>query len=131
MRMRTILVALLLVLSGCGSAEVPVKVRPTQSTGPDVLPIKLKALTTDQCYLAPGTESPKGCQKYVTELSSAAGTIRKRRPDLSSHADVLDRPIAAFRAANCQDVTAPGGPCGQALGDMATALTSVKSLVGG
>ncbi len=129
--MRTILVALLLVLSGCGSSEVPVKVRPTQSTGPDVLPIKLKALTTDQCYLAPGTESPKGCQKYVTELFSAAGTVRKRRPDLSSHADALERPIGAFRTANCQDQAAPGGPCGQALGDMAAALTSVKSLVDG
>lgn len=129
--MRTILVALLLVLSGCGSSEVPVKVRPTQDTGPDVLPIKLKALTTDQCYLAPGTESPKSCQKYVTELASAAGTVRKRRPDLSSHADVLDRPIAAYRTANCQNQDAAGGPCGQALNDMATALTSVKSLVGG
>lgn len=129
--MRVILVGLLLVLGGCGSGEVPVTVRPTQSVGPDVLPIKLKALTTDQCYLTPGTESPKGCQKYVTELSSAAGSIRKRRPDLSSHADILDRPISAFRTANCQDQAAPGGPCGQALADMSAALTSVKSLVGG
>ncbi|WP_414935653.1 hypothetical protein [Amycolatopsis sp. cmx-11-51] len=129
--MRAILACLLLLLGGCGSGEVPVTVKPTQSTAPDVLPIKLKALTTDQCYLAPGTESPKGCQKYVTELSGAAGGIRKRRPDLSSHADALDRPISAFRTTNCQDQPAPGGPCGQALGAMSAALTSVKSLVGG
>ncbi|KFU83338.1 hypothetical protein SAMN04489729_3812 [Amycolatopsis lurida] len=131
MRTKAILLALLLVLSGCGSNEVPVTVKPTRGEGPDVLPIKLKALSADQCYLAPGAESPKGCQKYVTELFSAAGTIRKRRPDLSSHADALERPIAAFRTANCQDQAAPGGPCGQTLGDMATALTSVKSLVDG
>ncbi|MFI6301779.1 hypothetical protein ACIBCH_07910 [Amycolatopsis thailandensis] len=131
MRTKAILLALLLVLSGCGSNEVPVTVKPTRSEGPDVLPIKLKALGTDQCYLAPGTESPKGCQKYVTELSSAAGTVRKRRPDLVPSAEALDRPISVFRTANCQDQAAPGGQCSQALVDMAAALTSVKSLVGG
>ncbi|MEV6909983.1 hypothetical protein [Amycolatopsis sp. NPDC051071] len=129
--MRVILVGLLLVLGGCGSGEVPVTVKPTQSTGPDVLPIKLKALTTDQCYLAPGTESPKGCQKYVTEVSGAAGNVRKRRPDLSADADALDRPISVFRTTNCQDQAAPGGQCTQALVDMSAALTTVQSLVGG
>ncbi|KZB82339.1 hypothetical protein AVL48_10495 [Amycolatopsis regifaucium] len=131
MRMRAVLVVLLLLLGGCGSGEVPVTVKPTRSAGPDVLPIKLKALTTDRCYLTPAAESPKGCQKYVTELSSAAGSVRKRRPELSASADALDRPIAAFRTANCQDQAAPGGACGQALVDMSAALTSVQSLVGG
>ncbi|MBB5855146.1 hypothetical protein ACFQ05_17685 [Amycolatopsis umgeniensis] len=129
--MRTILVALLLVVSGCGANEVPVTVKPTRSTGPDVLPIKLKALTTDRCYLAPGTESPKGCQKYVTELSGAAGNVRKRRPDLVPNAEALDRPISVFRTTNCQDQAAPGGPCTQALTDMSAALTTVQNLVGG
>ncbi|WP_410656285.1 hypothetical protein [Amycolatopsis sp. lyj-112] len=129
--MRAILIALLLVVGGCGSSETPVKVTPTRSTGPDVLPIKLKALTTDQCYLAPATESPKGCQKYVTEVSGAEGNIRKRRPDLAANTTALERPITAFRTTNCQDQAAAGGPCTQALVDMAAALTAVKSLVGG
>ncbi len=129
--MRVILACLLLVLGGCGSGEVPVTVKPTRSTAPDVLPIKLRALTTDRCYLAPGTESPKGCQKYVTEVSGAAGNVRKRRPDLVPNADALDRPISVFRTTNCQDQAAPGGPCTQALVDMSAALTTVQSLVGG
>lgn len=129
--MRAILIALLLVVGGCGSSETPVKVTPTRSTGPDVLPIKLKALTTDLCYLAPATESPKGCQKYVTEVSGAAGNVRKRRPDLVANAEALDRPIATFRTTNCLDQAAAGGACSQALVDMAAALTAVKSLVGG
>lgn len=107
------------------------KVTPTRDTAPDVLPIKLKALTTDRCYLEPRNETPKGCQKYVTELSGAAGNIRKRRPDLTAHADTLERAIGAYRAANCQDQAAAGGPCGQALTDMAATLTTIESLVGG
>lgn len=128
--MRMILVALLLVLGGCGSGEAPVKVSPTRSAGPDVLPIKLKALATDRCFLEPRNETPKGCQKYVTELSGVAGNVRKRRPDLAVHADTLERAIGAYRTANCQDQTAPGGPCGQALIDMAATLTTVERLVG-
>jgi hypothetical protein len=129
--MRMILVALLLVLGGCGSGEAPVQVTPTRSTGPDVLPIKLKALTTDRCFLEPRNETPRGCQKYVTEISGAAGNIRKRRPDLAAHVDPLERAISAYRTANCQDQAAAGGPCGQALIDMAATLTTIESLVGG
>ncbi len=129
--MRVILAALLLVLGGCGSSEVPVPVKPTRSTGPDVLPIKLKALTTDRCFLDPRNETAKGCQKYVTELAGLPGSVRQRRPELTVHADALERGVAAYRAANCQDQAAAGGPCGQSLVDMSAALATIENLVGG
>jgi hypothetical protein len=123
---------LVLVLSGCGNEAGPT---PKQGgePGPDALPIKLDALTTDQCYASPRTQLPKGCEKYVTELGSVPGTARKRAadkdPQLVTEAAGLDRAIGAFRGAGCTTVADPGGACTQALVDIAAAVSGLKKQV--
>jgi hypothetical protein len=123
---------LVLVLSGCGNEAGPT---PKQGgePGPDALPTKLAALTADQCYASPRTQLPKGCEKYVTEVANVPGTARKRAddrdPQLVAEADKLDTAIKAFRGAGCTNVPDPGGPCTQALVDVAAALSGLKKQV--
>jgi hypothetical protein len=128
---------LVLVLSGCGSnGTVTAPTGQTQSEGPDTLPLKLKALTADQCFLAPSQQRPKSCEKYVTELGNTAAQVRKRAgakdKPLSNLADQLDTAVNAFRSNNCLTVDTPGnGPCTQAISDIATALQAIKTRVNG
>ncbi|MGW5722710.1 hypothetical protein ACWEVP_41520 [Amycolatopsis sp. NPDC003865] len=123
---------LVLVLSGCGGEAGPT---PKQGgePGPDALPTKLDALTVDQCYASPRTQLPKGCEKYVTEVGNVPGSARKRAddrdPQLVAEADKLDTAVKAFRSASCTTVPDPGGPCTQALVDIAGALTDLKKQV--
>lgn len=128
---------LVLVLSGCGSNEAgPTPSGATRDEGPDALPLKLKALTADQCFLAPAAQPPKTCEKYVTELGNTAAQVRKRAgakdQPLATLADQLDVGVNAFRSNNCITVPTPGnGPCTQAITDIATALQAVKTRVNG
>ncbi|WP_329056583.1 hypothetical protein OG738_06090 [Amycolatopsis sp. NBC_01488] len=123
---------LVLVLSGCGNEAGPT---PKQGgePGPDALPVKLDALTADQCYASPRTQLPKGCEKYVTEVANVPGTARKRAndrdPQLVAEADKLEQAVGEFRGAGCTTVPDPGGPCTQALVDVAGALGSLKKQV--
>lgn len=123
---------LVLVLSGCGGEAGPT---PKQGgePGPDALPTKLDALTVDQCYASPRTQLPKGCEKYVTEVGNVPGSARKRAndrdPQLVAEADQLDTAVKAFRSASCTTVPDPGGPCTQALVDIAGALGNLKKQV--
>ncbi|WP_439386475.1 hypothetical protein [Amycolatopsis lexingtonensis] len=123
---------LVLVLSGCGSEAGPT---PKQGgePGPDALPTKLDALTADQCYASPRTQLPKGCEKYVTEVGNVPGAARKRAddrdPQLVAEADRLDTAVKAFRSAGCTTVPDAGGPCTQALVDVAAALSGLKKQV--
>jgi hypothetical protein len=123
---------LVLVLSGCGNEAGPT---PKQGgePGPDALPTKLDALTVDQCYASPRTQLPKGCEKYVTEIGNLPGTARKRAgdndPQLVTEADALERAVKSFRSAGCTTVPAAGGPCTQALVDIAAALSGLKKQV--
>ena len=123
---------LVLVLSGCGTEAGPT---PKQGgePGPDALPTKLAALTVDQCYASPRTQLPKGCEKYVTEVANVPGSARKRAddrdPQLVAEADKLDTAVKAFRGAGCTTVPDAGGPCTQALVDVAAALSGLKKQV--
>ncbi|MEV7041187.1 hypothetical protein [Amycolatopsis sp. NPDC051061] len=123
---------LVLVLSGCGNEAGPT---PKQGgePGPDALPTKLDALTADLCYASPRTQLPKGCEKYVTEVANVPGTARKRAddrdPQLVAEADKLDTAVKAFRGAGCTTVPDAGGPCTQALVDVAAALSGLKKQV--
>jgi hypothetical protein len=128
---------LVLVLSGCGSNGAgPTPTGPTRDEGPDALPLKLKALTADQCFLAPAQQRPKTCEKYVTELGNTAAQVRQRAgakdQPLSNLADQLDTAVNAFRSNNCITVDTPGnGPCTQSISDIATALQAIKTRVNG
>ena len=97
--------------------------------------MKLDALSVDQCYLNPRTQTPKGCEKFVTELGGTAGSVRERakgsNKPLIAQADALDHAVAAYRGSSCSTVTTPGGPCTQALSDIASAVTAIKQLVKG
>jgi hypothetical protein len=122
-----------LVLSGCNGQEAGPKPKQGGAPGPDALPIKLSALTADECYLNPATQLPKGCEKYVTELSNTAGQARKRAgdtdPQLSAQSDALTKAVSAFRSSSCTTEAKTGGPCTQALTDIASSLTAIQNLV--
>ncbi|MGW4064492.1 hypothetical protein ACWEGE_39820 [Amycolatopsis sp. NPDC004747] len=124
---------LVLVLSGCGNEAGPTPPRRGGEPGPDALPTKLDALTVDQCYASPRTQLPKGCEKYVTEVGNVPGAARKRAddrdPQLVAEATKLDQAVGAFRSAGCTTVPAAGGPCSQALVDIAAALSGLKKQV--
>ena len=123
---------LLLLLTGCGKEAGPT---PKQGgePGPDALPVKLDALSVDQCYLNPRSQLPKGCEKYVTEVGNVPGTVRKRAAgadaQLAAQADALEKAVGTFRSAGCTTVATPGGPCTQALDDIAAAVTSLKQRI--
>lgn len=124
---------LVLVLSACGNEAGPTPPRQGGEPGPDALPTKLAALTVDQCYASPRTQLPKGCEKYVTEVGNVPGAARKRAGDrdplLTAGADALDKAVGSFRSAGCTTVPAAGGPCTQALVDIAGALSDLKKQV--
>ncbi len=124
---------LVLVLSGCGNEAGPAPKRQAGEPSPDALPTKLAALTVDQCYASPRTQLPKGCEKYVTEVANVPGAARKRAndrdPQLVTEADKLERAVGEFRGAGCTTVPAAGGPCSQALVDIAGALSGLKKQV--
>ena len=124
---------LVLVLSGCGNEAGPTPPRQGGEPGPDALPTKLDALTVDQCYASPRTQLPKGCEKYVTEVGNVPGAARKRAddrdPQLTAEAGKLEQAVGAFRSAGCTTVPAAGGPCSQALVDIAAALSGLKKQV--
>ncbi|MGW4483553.1 hypothetical protein ACWEOE_06910 [Amycolatopsis sp. NPDC004368] len=141
MRTRSSLVALggvllTLTLAGCGSEAGPTPGPNPGTPGPDALPIKLDALSADACYTSPQTQLPKGCEKYVTEVSGTAGAVHARAAAgktvdvaLEHAAAALDQGVGAFRGAGCTTVPTAGGPCTQALITISGALTSVKTLV--
>ncbi|WP_410591248.1 hypothetical protein [Amycolatopsis sp. lyj-23] len=124
---------LVLVLSGCGNEAGPAPKPQAGAPGPDALPVKLDALTVDQCYASPRTQLPKGCEKYVTEVGNVPGAARKRAadgdPQLVAEAAKLEQAVAEFRTAGCTTVPAAGGPCSQALVDVAAALSGLKKQV--
>jgi hypothetical protein len=124
---------LVLVLSGCGNEAGPAPKRQGGEPGPDALPTKLAALTVDQCYASPRTQLPKGCEKYVTEVANVPGAARKRAndrdPQLVAEAGRLEQGVGEFRGAGCTTVPAAGGPCSQALVDIAAALSDLKKQV--
>jgi hypothetical protein len=134
--MAVVIGALVLLLSGCGGNEAGPKVaRPAGDPGPDALPIKLNALTVDDCFLSPSLQIPKGCEKYVTELGGTVNTLRDRAttskdPKLNDEADGLSKAVAAYRSNSCDTVTASGnGPCKNALVDIAGTLAVIKANV--
>ncbi|WP_410569323.1 hypothetical protein [Amycolatopsis sp. cmx-4-61] len=124
---------LVLVLSGCGNEAGPAPKPQAGEPGPDALPVKLDALTVDQCYASPRTQLPKGCEKYVTEVGNVPGAARKRAadrdPQLTAEAAELEQAVGEFRGAGCTTVPAAGGPCSQALVDIAAALGGLKKQV--
>ncbi|MEV7091376.1 hypothetical protein AB0M80_00900 [Amycolatopsis sp. NPDC051045] len=124
---------LVLVLSGCGNEAGPAPKRQAGEPGPDALPTKLAALTVDQCYASPRTQLPKGCEKYVTEVANVPGAARKRAndrdPQLVTEAGRVEQAVGEFRGAGCTTVPAAGGPCSQALVDIAAALSGLKKQV--
>ena len=126
---------LALVLAGCDSEAGPTPQGggPQQATTPDALATKLRVYATDQCFLAPATQTPKGCQKYVTELASTVGMVREqasaKHPGLATLSDTLDRNIGAYRNAHCDSVATASNPCSQALTDIATTLGDIKQIV--
>jgi hypothetical protein len=127
--------ALVLVLSACGgngASSAPTPQAP--APGPDALPIKLRALTVDECFLSPDRQVPKGCEKYVTQLGNTAGSVRRRAggndPRLTALADEIDKAVSAYRSHSCNTVSAPGnGPCTQALSDLARILGEIQTAV--
>jgi len=121
--------ALALVLAACSGQEAgPTPQGGGEATGPDVLAIKLSALTTDECYLAPDQQVPQGCAKYITELGSTAGMVGQQ-PGLGTLAGQLSKGVEGYRSAHCDTVATPGNPCSQALSDIAGTLTSIKQKV--
>ncbi|HVV13228.1 hypothetical protein [Amycolatopsis sp.] len=127
--------ALALLLAGCGGEEAGPT--PTggggQATTPDALATKLRAYTVDECFTSPGKETPKGCEKYVTELGGTVGMVREqagtKHPELNTLADSLDKAVAAYRGPHCESVTTPGNPCSQALRDIANAVRDIKEVI--
>lgn len=123
----------MLVLSGCDSEAGPKTAPQAQDPGPDALPVKLIALTADDCFRSPGSQPPKGCEKFVTELGNTAGSVRERgladkNQQLGVQADRLDKAVAAYRSNSCNTVTTTGnGPCGDALTEIAGALNLIKN----
>ncbi|WP_020662484.1 hypothetical protein [Amycolatopsis benzoatilytica] len=139
MRTRSSLVALgvlALVLTGC-STEAGPKARPgAGDPGPDALPTKLEALSADSCFTAPQSQRPSGCEKYVTEVGNASGSVHKLAKSgktinqpLDDDATAIDRAVGAFRGAGCTTVAQVGGGCTKALSDISLALTEVKQKV--
>lgn len=129
MRKTFAVIALLFMLTACGREAGPKPKAPAPEPGPDALPTKLIALSVDQCFVAPKVEAPKGCEKYVTEVGNTTGTVRKRVPAAGPSADAVDAAVQVFRTSSCKTTAAPGGPCTQALVDMANALESIKTTV--
>jgi hypothetical protein len=127
--------ALVLALSGCGGAATgPTPASQAPDQGPDTLPIKLNALSADECFLSPDMQAPKGCEKYVTELGNTARSVRQRAGSqdqrLASLADEVDKAVGAYRSHACNTVSSPGnGPCTQALTDIASTLSSIRTAV--
>lgn len=126
--------ALVLLLSACGGQEAGPTPKQGGEPGPDALPLKLNALTADQCFLAPDQQQPKECEKYVTELGNTAAQVRARAGvkdvPLSKLADQLDKGVKAYRDNTCNTVDKPGnGPCTQAVADIAAALNAIKTSV--
>lgn len=126
----------MLLLSGCGDNEAgPKTAQPAGDPGPDALPIKLNALTVDDCYLSPDIQIPQGCEKYVTELGNTVNTLRDRAttskdPQLTVQADRLDKAVSTYRSNSCNTVTSSGnGPCKDALVDIAGTLNLIKANV--
>lgn len=120
--------ALALALTACSGQEAGPKPQGGgQTAGPDVLGIKLDALTADQCYRSPASQVPRGCAKYITELGSTVGTVRQA--GLTASADNLGKGVDAYRGAHCDTVSAPGDPCTQTLSDIAATLTTIKQKV--
>jgi hypothetical protein len=126
--------ALVLLLSACGGNEAGPTPKQGGTPGPDALPLKLTALTADQCFLKPDQQQPKGCEKYVTELGNTAAQVRQRAGvkdvQLAKLADQLDKAVGAYRGNTCNTVDKPGnGPCTQAVSDIAAALNAIKTSV--
>jgi hypothetical protein len=119
------------VLAGCGGEEAgPTPKGAGQATTPDALATKLRAYTADTCFQAPERQSPKGCEKYVTELGGSVGMVREqsgtKHPELNTLADGLDKAVAAYRGPHCETVVQPGNPCSPALREIANSLRDIK-----
>ncbi|MTD55021.1 hypothetical protein [Amycolatopsis pithecellobii] len=132
-RKTTAVLALALVLAGCGTEAGPTPKGGQVATDPAALATKLRVYSTDTCFTAPEQQTPKGCQKYVTELGGSLGMIREqasaKHPELNTLAGSLDKAIGAYRGAHCDTVAEPGNPCSPALRDIATSLRDIKQVV--
>ncbi len=125
--------ALALMLAGCGSEAGPTPKGGGVATDPAALATKLRVYTADTCFTAPEQQTPRGCQKYVTELGGSIGMIREqagaKHPNLNTLADSLDKAIAAYRGPHCDTVATPGNPCSPALREIATSLRDIKQVI--
>ncbi|WP_235022877.1 hypothetical protein [Amycolatopsis alkalitolerans] len=126
--------ALALVLAGCGSEAGPTpKGGGEVATDPAALATKLRVYTADTCFTAPEQQAPKGCAKYVTELGGTVGMVRQqvsaKHPNLNALADALDKNVAAYRAAQCDAVEAPGNPCSATLRAIADSVRDIKQVI--
>ena len=139
MRTRSSLVALgvlALVLTGCSTEAGPKARRGAGDPGPDALPTKLEALSADACFTDPRAQRPSGCEKYVTEVGNASGSVHKLAKSgktvnqpLDADATAIDQAVSAFRGAGCTTVDPVGGACTKALVDISAALAEVKQKV--
>jgi hypothetical protein len=128
------ILAMTVIVAGCGGEEAgPTPSGGNQDTSPNVLAVKLRALAVDDCFTSPATQTPKGCQKFVTELGSTSGMVRQaagtRHPDLVGLANNLDKAIASYRGPHCETATTPGNPCSQALTDISNTLRDIEQIV--
>ncbi|KAA9158879.1 hypothetical protein FPZ12_021470 [Amycolatopsis acidicola] len=127
-------IALAFALAGCGGQEAgPTPKGAGVATTPDALATKLRALTVDECFTSPTKETPKGCEKYVTELGGTVGMVREqagtKHPELNTLSDSLDKAVAAYRGPHCESVTTTGTGCSQALTDIANAVRDIKQVI--
>jgi hypothetical protein len=127
---------LTLVVAGCGTEAGPTPKPGAANPGPEQLSLKLDALTVDRCFTNPDQESPKGCEKYITEMSNTSRMVRQlagpRMPTFGPQADRLDKSISVYRDSSCGSVATPGNdPCTNSLIDLASTLRAVKESLKG
>jgi len=137
-RIRTLLVAvagvLMVLASACSREAGPTPTGGGEDPGPSALATKLRAITQDVCYRAPGDIDPPECQKYVTQLGSVPGQARdyakNEHPELTSAADTLGKGLRAYNSGGCGDDPGASGDteaCTQSLQDIADALGDVQA----
>ncbi|GAA5168911.1 lipoprotein [Amycolatopsis dongchuanensis] len=133
MRKPLVVLALALALAGCSGEAGPTPKGAGSATTPEALATKLRVYTADTCYTAPAKQTPKGCEKYVTELGSSTGMVREqagtKHPELNRLADQLDKNVGAYRGAHCETVMTAGTPCSATLSDLANTLRDLKQFV--
>lgn len=122
-------IGLLLTACGVGTDR---DLDPSDSIDVRTLQLKLRALMTDPCHLEPAEQTPRHCEKFVTQLANTANTVaaaaRTGYPELAGPADRMTEGIDAYRKGNCH-TTRPDDEdeCGEALSALADALGEVEA----